>query len=170
MFSFPPIYSNFDSNLMSFDSYPSPRGAVEWLNITFSCLCLFLVQPRQSREESWSDPRETERSSALLVPKPLQCSHSTSQAKESWTGGPSFWRCWECSQHFHKNTGVETDRSRSQLVCHWPQVNYQESGRERRRLAQNWLHQHANPLGLYFSWLSPDLESREQFWCVTDYS
>lgn len=121
---------------------------------------------RQERKTQ-SGPRETERSSALLVPKLLQYPDPTIQAKEPWTGGPIFWRRWECSQHFRENTGVQTDRSWSQLVCRWPQVNYQESGRERWRLAHNWLHQHANPL--YFSRFSPDLQSGIEFGCVLDH-
>lgn len=116
-------------------------------NITFLVL---LVQTSDEKMWSmWKEPGQTREKKKHLLPcwfPKLQYPDSASPAKEPWTSWPIFWRRWECSQHFRENTGVQTDRSWSQLVCHWPHVNYQESGREPWRLAHNWLHQHANPL------------------------
>lgn len=153
------IYPKFHSNLMLSDSALlwSPPLYSRVVKYHFFCcfFCLFLVQPQM---------RKSKRNWAIFCPAGPKTPPTQTQAarRESWTGGPIFWRRWECSQHFPENAGVQTDRSWCEPVCHWPQVNYQESGRERRRLAQNWLHRHANPLALHSSWFSPDLESRRE--------
>ncbi len=38
----------------------------------------------------------------------------------------------------------------AKLVCHWPQINYQESGREQMWPTPNWLHQHSLSLLIIF--------------------
>lgn len=38
----------------------------------------------------------------------------------------------------------------AKLVCHWPQINYQESGREQMWPTPNWLHQHSLSVCLSF--------------------
>lgn len=37
----------------------------------------------------------------------------------------------------------------AKLVCHWPQINYQESGREQMWPTPNWLHQHSVCLSFF---------------------
>lgn len=85
----------------------------------------------------------------------------SSQAKESWTGGPISWRRWECSQHFLENA-VSSDRPQLERAG-LPLTTGKLSGVwERWRLAQNWLQRHASPLALHSSWFSPDWESRRE--------
>lgn len=38
----------------------------------------------------------------------------------------------------------------AKLVCHWPQINYQETGREQMWPTPNWLHQHSLRLLILF--------------------
>lgn len=177
------FYSNFDSNLMLSDSVLLLSSLLysrvvkyHFFFVVFACFwCFWCNHSRMRKCKVCGKNRDTqERNLGPIQEKrsnlPPCCSRnssnpdSSSQTKESWTSGPIFWRCWECSQHFLKNAGVQTDRGWCEPLCHWPQVNYQESGRECRRLAHNWLHQHAHPLALHSSWFSPDLESRREKW------
>ncbi|TWW64724.1 hypothetical protein D4764_22G0003710 [Takifugu flavidus] len=76
----------------------------------------------------WKEPGQDERGKPSPVqekrtdrlpcwfPKLLRDLDPVIWAKEPWTGGPIFWRRWEYSQHFRENTGVQTDRSWSQLT------------------------------------------------------
>lgn len=50
----------------------------------------------------------------------------------------------------------------AKLVCQWPQINYQESGKEQMWPTPNWLHQHSLSLSLclfFFLHVSPALLS-----------
>lgn len=58
----------------------------------------------------------------------------------------------------------------AKLVCHWPQINYQESGTEQMWPTPNWLHQHsAYVFSLLFRLillLPPSaFSSARQTWC-----
>lgn len=65
--------------------------------------------------------------------------------------GRQLFRSLKCLRRFgkfHENTGEKCDRIssvslRGRSARRWPQINYQESGREQMWPTPNWLHQHS---------------------------
>lgn len=138
------------------DQYHLSWHNLGWENVKY-------VERTRARRErkTQSGPRETEWTSALLFPKtpPVSRSnHSGQRALDRWAN------LLETLGVFSALSGEHGSTDGPQLVCRWPQVNYQESGRERWRLAQ---HEHANPL--HFSRFSPDLQLGIEFGCVLDH-